>query len=147
MLDSNNLDAILRTGSESSIRAAVEPLLQLPPDDDNAVFVGIGIALMRAVIGALVEMRDRCGLALDRASLYRGTDLNLIIAMADHGRLSDRAKDALRSYLDDLPGWRSQERGAMMYTHHGYGRHYWWVILCNEEAANAVAAANARANP
>lgn len=103
----------------------------LPPaEGENAVFVGRGLALMRALMTAMVDLRDKGHLLLGFGLLSNSLSLDAMRIIYEDERLSERAKNALHSYLKDLPGFdfnkfkQGKPQDTQTNTQHGYGQAY-----------------------
>jgi len=104
------------SGSSSAI---TEMLVSLMDDagQEGAMWKGRAIAMLTGVMLALVELRDSGKLLLDVNSIRNHLALPKIIEMyfdpQGTFKLSNRARNAVKGYLDSLPGfeWAEAEAG------------------------------------
>jgi hypothetical protein len=96
-------------------------------EGDDAVFVGRGLSLMRALLAALVDLRDRGHVSLGLEVISENLSLGALHRLYTDGRLSGHAKAALHRYLSDLPGFdfRKETQDTQTRHQHGYGQVYW----------------------
>jgi hypothetical protein len=88
---------------------------------DNAMWKGRAESMMRALLTALVDLRDIGAVVLGPGALSDWMPLDKLATLKDDPRLSDRARTEIRRYLDTLPGFNAGGQGkAEADKQHGF---------------------------
>ncbi len=79
---------------------------------NDTMWRGRAEALGRAVLRALVELRDRGDMLLSVDTIRENLPLQRVESLAKDPRLSEMARLGLQSYLNELPGWNAKQSGG-----------------------------------
>ncbi len=98
----------------------------LDASEDGRFWRARAVGLARAVLGALVFLRDDGVLDLNADSIRDLLNLNKVIDLTDpdaYPQLPDSVRAPLRKYLGSLPGyleWKKYKQAQATVDHHGY---------------------------
>lgn len=88
---------------------------------DGGMWKGRAESMMRALLTALVDLRDLGVLALGPSSLADNMPLDKFAALENDPRISDLGRLEVKRYLDSLPGYRAGGQGkAEADKQHGF---------------------------
>ncbi len=104
----------------------------IPYDGRNATFICSAKTLMRAVMGALVELRDSGKIKLSAHTLRNYLSLPKVIELAEREDLSDKTTKDVRSFLRSV-GWQegrdANNQRKSLSEQFGYARAYFSQFL------------------
>ncbi len=119
------------------------------PDDDrlNSIFICPAKNLIRAVTGALVELRDSGEIQLSALALRNYLTLPKIIELAERADLSDKTTKDIRSFLRSI-GWQegrdAKSQAKSLSEQFGYALGYFseFLSIATDESAKAKETVN-----
>ncbi len=79
---------------------------------DNSMWRGRAEALGRCLLRALCELRDQKYLSLSIDTIREYMPLKKLMSLHEHEALSTLAKDRIKFYLHDLPGWELSQTAS-----------------------------------
>ncbi len=88
---------------------------------DNAMWKGRAESMMRALLTALVDLRDCGEITLGPGSLADYLPLDKLASLKEHPRVKDLGRQEIKRYLDALPGYNAGQQGkAEADKQHGF---------------------------
>lgn len=113
------------SGFADDITAHVKQIIHKGSGIDTDFWEARTVRLARTLIAALVELRDSGHLRLSYDVFKKHLSLDALISLSIDERLSAGIRDTLTNYLNDMPGFRTEDAKAncvqpTCYQHHGY---------------------------